>query len=202
LSDSPTGSALGLDFGPDSEIPTSPMSTVTYPLPSTAAIAGGTRRGRISGHGRHATHDSHSYLRRQRGPSHSSIHGTLSPPMNATVASLAGAGFQIGLSPLSPGFSIVPLDRRRRISNLGVASTSGGNRRPGGDLERRRTVSEGDSRTLGSGSHGRRHTTVPDDHQEEVERGYEEEEVGVVTGKGKGNGRKRWKWLRKLTLRN
>jgi magnesium transporter len=31
-------------------------------------------------------------------------------------------GFQIGLSPLSPGFTIVPLDRRRRTSGTGRPS--------------------------------------------------------------------------------
>ncbi|KAJ7597033.1 hypothetical protein C8J56DRAFT_918981 [Mycena floridula] len=165
ISSSPTGSALGLDFGPEGEMPTSPMSTVTCPLPNSSTSA---RKPRLSGHGRHPTYsESHSYLR--RGTSYSA----LSPPLNATVASLAGAGFQIGLSPLSPGFSIVPVDRRR--SNLPSDETRV---RPGGDLERRRTVSEGDWRTFASSS---RNNTVSEDPEPQRDHG------------------RRWRWLRRLT---
>lgn len=111
---------LGFEEGP-----ISPISTVTCPpLPSPVSkipTAGPSRLGR---HERHSTYDSISYSRRTLNP--------LSPPINA-VASLAGAGIQIGLSPLSPGFSVLP---RRRVSQSGLG-------RPGGELQRRRTVSEG-----------------------------------------------------------
>jgi hypothetical protein len=48
-----------------------------------------------------------------------------------------GTGFSIGLSPASPGFVLVPRERRRRVSGMSVESLD---RRPV-----RRTVSDGDA---------------------------------------------------------
>jgi len=45
--------------------------------------------------------------------------GPAGPPPVVPVLTL-GTGFQIGLSPVSPGFAIVPRERRRRISGLSV----------------------------------------------------------------------------------
>lgn len=41
----------------------------------------------------------------------------MSPPLPAT-ATLVGSGFSIGLSPISPGFVLVPRERRRRVSGM------------------------------------------------------------------------------------
>lgn len=51
--------------------------------------------------------------------------------VSLTQLSPIGTGFQIGLSPVSPGFALVPTERRRRYG-----------RTVSGDRERRRTVSE------------------------------------------------------------
>lgn len=119
-------SVLGLEF--DGEGPLSPISTVTCPLPGRVPLEGTSRETRV-----HGRHDSLTRHRRM-------YTSPLSPPMN-TVTTLTGAGLQIGLSPLSPGFSILP---RRRMSQLGL--NPGTKRRTGRDLERRRTVSEGYTR--------------------------------------------------------
>ncbi|KAJ6621744.1 hypothetical protein B0H10DRAFT_2215090 [Mycena sp. CBHHK59/15] len=70
------------------------------------------------------------------------------------VASL-GAGFQIGLSPVSPGFAIVPRDRGRIVSGLTLHPSYGfgdvveqaRRRETEQERRRRRTVSEGDVRS-------------------------------------------------------
>jgi len=53
------------------------------------------------------------------------------PSQSLTQLSPIGTGFQIGLSPVSPGFVLVPAERRRRAGSIF------------GGEERRRTVSEG-----------------------------------------------------------
>ncbi|KAF9076305.1 hypothetical protein BDP27DRAFT_1314218 [Rhodocollybia butyracea] len=94
--------------------------------------------------------------RHNRSPSqfNANSHSPLSPTL-PTVSTLAGTGFQIGLSPFSPGFSVVPRvprERKRRISSILAASTSTGisvtdssesEIRPMLEGDRRRTVSEG-----------------------------------------------------------
>ena len=73
-------------------------------------------------------------------------HAPLSPPLG-TVSTLS-TGFQIGLSPLSPGFTLTPRERRRRRSGFGIGGAF-----PSvpsdvsGVRERRRTVSEGEVAT-------------------------------------------------------
>jgi len=62
---------------------------------------------------------------------------SLSPPPTLST------GFQIGLSPLSPGFTITPRERRRRFG-IGGPLVDIPNDDVGGVLERRRTVSEGE----------------------------------------------------------
>lgn len=69
-------------------------------------------------------------------PNPSYLHAPLSPALG-TVSTL-GPGFQIGLSPLSPGFTIMPVERRGRPTFADVA------RGVVFDVQqRRRTVSEG-----------------------------------------------------------
>lgn len=122
---------------PETTAAASPTSTRTFPLPSTIVerhpsdIVQGRR---ISHHARHPTFDSSIGITRRR-TSGSNIYGPLSPPPPGTVA----AGFQIGLSPLSPGFLPMPRERRRRTSQLG-GETEGSE----SFQHRRRTFSEGD----------------------------------------------------------
>jgi hypothetical protein len=85
------------------------------------------------------THNPRLSLHR-RYPSHragagSSIQLTTDVPLNGPVSTL-GPGFQIGLSPISPGFEIVPRGRRRRMT---IQEGEIGEER-----ERRRTMSESD----------------------------------------------------------
>jgi hypothetical protein len=86
------------------------------------------------------------------------------------------------LSPLSPGFAILP--RRRRVSGLGTRYQDGDDEVEDDDGESgRRRLSESD---LVEGSTG-----------------PGEEVVRASTGldKGKGKNKSRWGWLRKLTRR-
>ncbi|KAG6890405.1 hypothetical protein C0995_008759 [Termitomyces sp. Mi166 len=56
-----------------------------------------------------------------------------------------GTGFQIGLSPVSPGFALQPRERGRRLSARGIADVTV-NATLDEERQRRRTVSEGDVR--------------------------------------------------------
>ncbi|THH21551.1 hypothetical protein EW146_g15 [Bondarzewia mesenterica] len=111
---------------------------------------------------------------RRRRPTIGAEH-TLSPPPTT--------GFSIGLSPVSPGFALVPRERRRRVS--GNTSASGSR---WGDLVRRmqmrRTVSEGDVNADVRDSDRR----VEDGRLRDEERGVQE---------GGWNPKGRWRWLRR-----
>lgn len=112
---------------------------------------------------------------------------------------LSPTGLTIGLSPVSPGFGLLPLPRRtsRRISGVGLgfatvvnesmslASTVGG---------RRRTVSEGQGRRSGE-ARGRGVLSGPraEASQQDIEEG------GGATGETRRMGR-RWMWLRDIFL--
>ena len=102
---------------------------------------------------------------------------SLSPPLGGSL--VLGSGLSIGLGPMSPGFSIVPRDRRRRISGLGFADAvedvSG---------QRRRTVSESDMGRLAEGG--------GDD--ETVETNEDEQPVEETMAS------MRWEWVRRLFL--
>ena len=68
---------------------------------------------------------------------------SLSPPLG-TVPTLS-TGFQIGLSPLSPGFTITPRERKRWPNRFGIGGPFADVPNDvGGVRERRRTVSEGE----------------------------------------------------------
>ena len=122
---------------------------------------------------------------------------THSPPQGPVSA--LGTGFQIGLSPLSPGFTIVPLDRRRRTSGTGRPSLADvtndiiiGLR----EAERRRAASEGEltrtslndvqdvSRDDGAAVRG--------DHTERIS------DDGIDEATDQHEARKRWSWIRKV----
>lgn len=112
---------------------------------------------------------------------------------------LSPTGLTIGLSPVSPGFGLLPLPRRtsRHISGAGLgfaavvnesmslASTAGG---------RRRTVSEGQGRRSGD-ARGRGVLSGPraEASQQEMEEG------GSATGETHRT-RRRWMWLRDIFL--
>ncbi|KAF7310910.1 hypothetical protein HMN09_00634200 [Mycena chlorophos] len=94
------------------------------------------------------------------------------PPVPNPVTSLGG-GFQIGLSPVSPGFSIVPRERGRVVS--GFADVVEQTRRE----RRRRTVSESDVRARGSVAE--QLSLLPDGDRSEAA--------------GQNRARARWRWL-------
>lgn len=110
-----------------------------------------------------------------------------------------GTGFQIGLSPLSPGFGIFPSDRRRGtvygtpslmevVHGAGATGMNGKSRR---DMKRRRTVSEGEimarNRVVGDDQEGDERTSG---QQTSIQaNGDEESEMRAKV---------RWKWLRKV----
>jgi len=143
--------------------------------------------------------------------SHSHSHAPHSPPLS-TVPML-GAGFQIGLSPVSPGFTILPLDRtgRRRTSGIGIGGPAfadvvnetmgaGGS----GGASRRRTVSEGE--VVAEVAARRRRSGGLDEDVEGVGAGGAGDVEGAQANATTrtlhdgelGGGLRRWKWLRRV----
>ncbi|KXN90019.1 hypothetical protein AN958_05024 [Leucoagaricus sp. SymC.cos] len=133
------------------------------------------------------TSDTPRFSLHQRNATQTS--NTFSPPLNNTVSTL-GAGLQIGLSPISPGFAIVPKERRRKLSALGAD-----------DIERslrsreRRSVSEGMLRS----SLGAQHDMSFSDLVLPVSGPTAERSSGVIPLE---SGRQRWLWLRDLLFRS
>lgn len=175
MSTSPKVMGLGLDLGldrPSRPQPTisqsvvhrvlSPLAPEREPLLSddnAHAIQLSPPSIRRASHRRRLTGEAYtqnlSYAHNIRVSSHTlphSAHTPASPPLLPLngVATL-GAGFQIGLSPVSPGFAIVPRERGRRVSGMGTGTGSADvvDSTAGGQVQgrrRRRTVSEGDVR--------------------------------------------------------
>ncbi|KAL0581605.1 hypothetical protein V5O48_000421 [Marasmius crinis-equi] len=202
-SPSPTDIREAVEWGTRSEpllqspttvAPEQPRAERTSPSPTHTRSRTGTH-----GHGHH------------RPP--------LSPPL-PSVSALAGAGFQIGLSPVSPGFTILPLERRRRVSNLGVTTEGGvgdspvsgsgsgiGIGRPsrsgGRGAERRRTVSEGDMGGRGANLVPG-HATTASEHTavegagSSNEPGQQERSISE-NAERRGNGA--WTWFRRKAQR-
>lgn len=124
----------------------SPQSTVSTPLPS--AMSPTTARPSSGLYGTSQRRPRSRHLRAQTE--------NMSAPVPNPVAAL-GAGFQIGLSPVSPGFGVAPTPRERGriLSGVGMHTSYAF-----GDVveqatarrareRRRRTVSEGDVMTRG-----------------------------------------------------
>jgi magnesium transporter len=118
------------------------------------------------------------------------------PPLGP-VSSL-GTGFQIGLSPSSPGFAIVPLDRRRRPSGMPSLADVANDIIVSLREAERRTVSEGGlTRTLlnevqdVSRDNG---AAVREDH---TERNVED---GIDERRDQFEARRRWSWIRKVFI--
>jgi hypothetical protein len=84
--------------------------------------------------------------------------------------SALGAGLQIGISAVSPGFSIVPRERRRKTSGLGLGVA---------EVE----ASLGERTVIGN-----------------CERIHDDGEISNNTRAGGDRGRQRWKWLKDLLL--
>lgn len=156
----------------------------SLPLPLTSPRTPPARRG--------TTPDSSLLLspstvrsRRRRRPTlqPSDTQHSFSPPLGG--GSVLG-GLSIGLGPMSPGFSIVPRDRRRKVSGFAdvVESARG---------QRRRTVSEGDVRPWGDA----RLAESGEGSGAAAERAAQETVEGEA-GKKKMNGR--WKWVKKVFM--
>ncbi|KAI9063080.1 hypothetical protein FKP32DRAFT_1628753 [Trametes sanguinea] len=154
---------------------------------------------------------------------------SLSPPhfpLPLSPSASGIGGFTIGLSPISPGFSIVPRERRRRFTGSGLAGQlgSGGSisgnrhedhgvsdaegagtsvgspgrrgRRPSAGWKMRRVVSEGDAVAENAQRPEERVAGLP--YGTDLEHGRRGDE-GERAREGEGNGQQakgRWRWLR------
>lgn len=163
---------------------------------------------RSSRHRRRPTIDTYTGPFRNHGsnkhptsPRHANTLSHLSPAVSTL------SGFQIGLSPVSPGFSIVPRERGpRRISGLGSSLGD-----ESGHERRRRTVSEGDfTRTVALlGEDEQRRADLAESGGHAAHGDDSSDNEGRVQGSGtpdsgaKGKGKMgsrpakgRWKWLK------
>ena len=141
---------------------------------------------------RRPTLDGHPYFTQAQtlarpliGPSTTTT-TTARPHSQVSMAGI-GPGFHIGLSPLSPGFAILP--RRRRVSGLGTRyQDQDGDEGEDDDGESgRRRFSEGDMGALAG--------LAGDEGATEAARD------NTTDGKGKGkdkSARSRWGWLKRL----
>ncbi|KIK70979.1 hypothetical protein GYMLUDRAFT_33078 [Collybiopsis luxurians FD-317 M1] len=201
----------------------SPSSTTSQPLfspglspPSNIRASAHRRRPTTVVDTRHHRISSSQYNTLNNNPL---TRPPLSPTL-PTVSTLAGTGFQIGLSPFSPGFSVVPLERRRRISNnfasgfapsssaenagtIGSGIHSIGYGARVADGERRRTVSEGDVKQRAPLVRERQESQVDDISQgEEHSQGRNEAVGNTPVGKGKGrDSEARRNWWKTFTRR-
>jgi hypothetical protein len=181
-------------------IPTTEIYRPRTPQLSSSPEVPSQRHSARRGLARHSPTSMHSGNSRTVSQPHSQT--THLPPLGPV--STLGTGFQIGLSPLSPGFTIVPRDRRRRTSGIGTAG------RPSladvandiiiglRETERRRTASEGElTRTLlnevqdVSRDDG---AAVREDHMERIGDGGIDETLASEQFEA----RKRWRWIRKV----
>jgi len=121
----------------------------------------------------------------QRNTSFSS--NVFPPPLNSAVPAF-GTGLQIGLSAVSPGFAIMPRERRRKLSGLGLGDNEAGLR-----AHQRRSVSEGDVR----GSLAM--YDDPDSIDPDTPFNRDDD---VEPSEDSRRGRKRWKWLKRIFIRS
>lgn len=107
--------------------------------------------------------------------------GVFSPPLNSPTF---GTGFQIGISAVSPGFAIMPKERRKKIGLGEVVDHL--------RARERRSVSEGDVRgSLGTYADPEHiDANAPSPGQDDVESPEDDK-----------NGKKRWKWLKGIFVR-
>lgn len=114
--------------------------------------------------------------RKRRRPTLQTSDTQFSPPLGSgSVLS----GLSIGIGPMSPGFSIVPRDRRRRISGLADVVDSAW-------MQRRRTVSEGDIR--------------PWEERRQTEGISGAAEPSSSQGNTAEESRRGWSWVRRVFL--
>ena len=113
--------------------------------------------------------------RRQANEARSPVqhHGTLPPQLPVAL----GGGFSIGISPASPGFVVVPRERRRRVSGMSMES------------QLRRSYSEGDV------------LPVSGPVDEVVERSVPEGAGSQPPPPSSAPQRSRWRWLRRVFRR-
>ena len=137
-------------------------------------------------------------LARQSSTSmHSGMSRTVPQPHSQNTAlgpvSALGTGFQIGLSPLSPGFAIVPLDRRRRMSGRPSLADVATDLLIGLREAERRAVSDGVlTRALSNEVQdvSRDNEAVREDHM------GESDASGIDERRGQLEARRRWHWIR------
>lgn len=170
---------------------TEPPAPVAPPSPSTPAPPRARRPRTESEAERSASarRSRSTYGTASPPPMFTSVNGTGSRRRRSTLATpphasgtvpgqAALAGFSIGLSPVSPGFALVPTERRRRTM-MGVVGTPEGIRR---------VVSEGGA------ARSRDVERIAGGDSEGVRGGNEGEGERQEGGEG-GKTRGRWKWL-------
>jgi hypothetical protein len=128
---------------------------------------------RIITHTRVPMHQATSSFHLPHPHAHALAHGTLSSPL--------GPALQIGLSPVSPGFAILPLERKKSNAYTAggdgvVGGNAGPRRRRYWRMQRRRTISDGEVSRIGHDL--RRQAESMDDQRGEVEASRE----GLVGG--------------------
>jgi hypothetical protein len=157
--------------------------TVDDTLPATSPRSASVRQGTTSDA---LLSPSSTRTRRRR---RSTLQPTDTQPTSLPLggSSVLGSGLSIGLGPMSPGFSIVPRDRRRRIGGIGFADVV---EDVGG--QRRRTVSEGDMRRLAEGGGDEEAVEINENEQENSSEPF------VVKSGTKAN--MRWEWARRMFL--
>jgi magnesium transporter len=160
----------------------------------------------------HTSNEPSSSQHPHRTPSFNHTHASyaqISPPLLPFgTASTLGTGFQIGLSPVSPGFAIVPRERGQRSSELGLGAPGFADvvidateaRR---EWQRRRTVSEGDAwRGASVSSHSQSGSEHEDGGSLESHAdGRTDGNSQTLDNRHKGKARQgnlRWQWLRKV----
>ncbi|TFK77103.1 hypothetical protein BDN72DRAFT_27260 [Pluteus cervinus] len=187
LSSSPEAILLGNEG--NSRIYTSPESLTNESLSPSPS------RPRLPYQQRRPTIDMRSpQLRAASHTNTYSSHGSTLPP--TSPPQLLSTGFQIGLSPMSPGFSLLPRERKRRtaagLSTL-LGEESSGDTSIGllfsGGGGRRRTMSEGD---VGHRSSLIRHSEV------DTMRVVDERQEGGSQADEDSQSGSRWKWLRRI----
>lgn len=143
----------------------------------------------------------HSVPRRPARQSSTSMNSGMSrtvpqphPQSTALPVSALGTGFQIGLSPLSPGFTIVPLDRRRRMSGRPSLADVANDTIIGLRAERQAVNDGGLTRTFSNEVRdvSRDNGAVREDHMERSDVGGIDENER----RGRLEARRRWNWIR------
>ncbi|KAH9486938.1 hypothetical protein JR316_0001004 [Psilocybe cubensis] len=198
---------LGIDMGsPESTLPGKTQSSIStpdkrtivdtqlYPSPRTPSRPAKRKPTADINTSSSSIHHPHAHGHSRTQSYQHAHHGLPSPPLGSVSA--LGPGFQIGLSPLSPGFTITPLERRRRTSAMGGGgSTSFADvvsEAMAREQGRRRTVSEGEVTREPVGGSAASVVADGDANVQHTREDSRREDLRVR------NASTRWKWLKHI----